>query len=117
MDKFVEEEKLDDTFPYLDNITVAGRNQEEHDKNVQDFQEAVRRRNLTLNESKSIESKTSINVLGYRVGAGVIAPDEERLKPLQDFPPPDNIHALRRVVGMYAYYSKWIPTFLIRLRL
>lgn len=57
MDKFVEGESLKDTFPYLDNITVAGRDQKEHDDNVRKFREAVDRRKLTLNESKSIESK------------------------------------------------------------
>ena len=41
--------KDSDTFPYLDNITVEGRDQKEHDENVQKFHEAVRRRNLTLN--------------------------------------------------------------------
>ena len=53
MDRFVEEEGLKDTFPYLDNITVAGRDQKEHDKNVQKFHEAVGRRNLTLNEKQN----------------------------------------------------------------
>ena len=52
MDNFVDEENLNDTFPYLDNITVAGRDQKEHDVNVQAFHEAVQRRNLTLNEGK-----------------------------------------------------------------
>ena len=108
MDNFVDEESLVDTFPYLDNITVAGQSQEEHDVNVQALHEAVQRRNLTLNESKSIESQTSIVVLGYRVGNGVIAPDEERLRPLQDFPPPENIRSLRRVAGMFTYSAKWI---------
>ena len=116
MDNFVYEENLNDTFPYLDNITVAGRDQKEHDVNVQAFHEAVQRRILTLNESKSIESKTSINVLGYRVGNGVIAPDEERLRPLQDFPPPESIRSLRRVIGMFAYYAKWMPNFSDKIR-
>jgi hypothetical protein len=69
-----------------------------------------------LNEGKSIESKTSINVLGYRVGNGVIAPDEERLRPLQDFPPPESIRSLRRVIAMFAYYAKWIPNFSDKIR-
>ena len=34
MDRMVEEEALKDTFAYLDNITVAGRHQQEHDVNV-----------------------------------------------------------------------------------
>ena len=116
MDRFVQEEKLDDTFPFLDNITVAGQDQEEHDKNAEKFHEAIKRRNLTLNEGKSIESKPFINVLGYCVGNGVIAPDEERLRPLQEFPPPKNIQSLRRVVGMFAYYAKWIPNFSDKIR-
>ena len=37
MDKLVTDECLKDTFPYLDDITVAGRTQEEHDANVKDF--------------------------------------------------------------------------------
>ena len=41
MDRMIEEEGLNDTFPYLDNITVAGKDQEEHDSNVQRFLEAV----------------------------------------------------------------------------
>ena len=45
------------------------------------------------------------------MGDGVIKPDQERLRPLQDYPPPTNIGFLRRVVGMFAYYAKWIPNF------
>ena len=64
MDKMIEEEGLNDTFPYLDNITVAGKDQEEHDSNVQRFLEAVRLGNLSLNQSKTVESAKSINILG-----------------------------------------------------
>ena len=86
--------KDSDTFPYLDNITVEGRDQKEHDENVQKFHEAVRRRNLTLNNIKTVESKSSINILGYCVGNGMITPDQERLLPLQELPPPWNIRSL-----------------------
>ena len=75
MDRFVEKEGLKDTFPYLDNITVAGHDQNEHDENVIKF------------------------------------PDQERLRPLKEFPPPENPQSLKRVLGMFAYYAKWIPNF------
>ncbi|XP_066979054.1 uncharacterized protein [Macrobrachium rosenbergii] len=67
MDKLVEDEGLKDTFPYLDNITVAGSTQEEHDSNVKKFLEVIQKRKLTLNESKSVMSVPTINVLGYCV--------------------------------------------------
>lgn len=111
MDKLVDEENLKDTFPYLDNITIAGKTQAEHDENVNKFLEIVKLKKLTLNESKTVHSVPSINVLGYCVGNGVIKPDQDRLKPLQDFPPPTNANALRRALGMFAYYAKWIPNF------
>ena len=63
MDKIIKEEELKDTFPYLDDITVAGRTQEEHDSNVKAFLEVVQRRHLTLNHSKSVLSALSITVL------------------------------------------------------
>ena len=63
MDKIIEEEKLMDTFSYLDDITVAGHTQEEHDTNVAAFMEVIHRRNLTLNESKSVLSSSTINIL------------------------------------------------------
>ena len=82
MDKIIKEEELKDTFPYLDDITVAGRTQEEHDSNVKAFLEVVQRRHLTLNHSKSVLSALSITVLGYLVEHGSIKPDPDRLHPL-----------------------------------
>ena len=37
MNKIIEKEGLNDTFPYLDNITVEGMDKEEHNTNVQRF--------------------------------------------------------------------------------
>ena len=62
MSQFVEQENLRETFPYLDNVTVAGRDQEEHN-NVKSFLAAIRRRNFTLNESKTIASQKDIQIL------------------------------------------------------
>ncbi|XP_064117671.1 uncharacterized protein LOC135223096 [Macrobrachium nipponense] len=99
MDKLVEDENLKDTFPYLDNITVGGLTQAEHDGNIQKFLEVVRKRKLTLNEVKSVVSVPTVNVLGYCVGNNVIKPDPDRLHPLQELSPPTNMGSLRRAQG------------------
>ena len=111
MDKMVEEERLVNTYPYLDDITVGGKSQSEHDENVQKLNDALSKRNLVLNESKSVISVRDINVLGYNVSHSTIKPDPERLVPLLELPPPENVGALRRATGMFAYYSKWIKNF------
>ena len=86
MDKLLLDESLKDTFPYLDNITVAGRTQEERDFNVKQLSDALQRRNWTIKESKTIASVSSINIVGYLVGNGEIKPDPERLRPLRELP-------------------------------
>ena len=58
-----------------------------------------------------VESKASINILGNCVGDGVIKPDQERLHPLEEYPHPTNVGSFRAVVGMFAYYAKWISRF------
>ena len=111
MNNIVKSEKLIDTFPYLDNVIIGGETEEEHDKNVENFLKVVKERDLTLNDSKTIEKVTSLNTLGYCVGQGKIKPDPERMKPLQELPLPTNMNILKRVRGMFAYYAKWIPEF------
>ena len=93
MDRIIAEEQLKDTFPYLEDITVAGSTQEEHDSNVDVFLKIVSKRNITLNESKSVLSSSTINVLGYLIGNGVVRPDPERLRPLHELPPPTNVRS------------------------
>ena len=116
MCQFVSVENLKDVFVYLDNVTIAGRDQTEHDRNVKAFLDAVHRRKFTLNDSKTVTSVKNINILGYIVGNMVIKLDPERMRPLLGFPPPNNMNALRRVLGMFAYYAKWIFDFAGKVR-
>ena len=88
MDNFISEEALKDTFAYLDNITICGRDQAHHDENLSKFMEAAKRRNLVFNEGKCVFSTRTISILGSVVSKGEIKPDPERLKPLQELPAP-----------------------------
>ena len=116
MCKFIKEENLKGAFRYLDNITIARHNEPDYDTNVASFLDAVRRKNITLNESKTKRSVESINILGYVAGNNVIKPDPKRMRFLQDFPVPNIRNALRRVLGMLAHYAKWINSFANKVR-
>ena len=39
----------------------------------------------------------------------MIKPDPDRLQPLQEMSSPTTKSGLERLLGMFAYYSKWIP--------
>nr|XP_037870350.1 uncharacterized protein LOC119629239 [Bombyx mori] len=85
IDWIIRKEKLQNTYAYLDDITISGRTLEEHDHNLESFMNAAKK---------------------Y-----IIKPDNERLKPLINLPPPSDLPTLRRTLGMFAHYSKWIPKF------
>ena len=53
MTDFVRKEGLTGVFPCLNNITICGKNQQEHDANLECFLKAAKRKNMTYNEEKS----------------------------------------------------------------
>jgi len=55
-------------------------------------------------------------MLGNIVGNGIVKPDPEWMRALNDFPPPNGYKSLRRVLGMFAYYVKWIDHFADKVR-
>ena len=116
IDTLIEEEQLEDTFPYLDDVTVCGRDQEEHDKNLGRFFAAAKKYNLTLNEEKCVYSTESIALLGYIVENKTIRPDPSRLAPLMNLPVPGDAASLQRALGMFAHYCRWIPAFSANIR-
>ena len=111
IDQVVEKESLKGTYPYMDNVTVGGMDQEDHDIKVEQLRKALQKYDLTINESKTVLSVSNINILGYNVSHHLIKPDPERLQALIDLPPPSNAKSLQRAVGLFAYYSKWIHRF------
>ena len=69
------------TFAYLDNITVGGKTQEEHDCNLERFLSVAKKSNLTFNETKYVFSD-SVDLLGYGISKGTLQTDPERVKAL-----------------------------------
>ena len=62
IDNVIEEDELEDTFAYVNNITVCGINPEEHDTNSKALYEIAKKCNVTFNQNKSIISAISIKL-------------------------------------------------------
>jgi len=80
----------------------------EHDENLSNFLRVAAKCHLTFNEQKYTYSAESICLLGYRISEGNLSPDSDRVKPLLDMPIPKTNKELRRVIGLLAYYARWI---------
>ena len=109
--QFIEEEKLKGIFPYLDNITICGHSERDHENNLQAFFEAAKRRNLVFNESKTVLTTRKLPILGFEIEDGQIRPDPKRFEPLRQMQVPNDKKSLNRAIGFFSYYSKWIPYF------
>ena len=105
--KFVDEENLTN----LDNIIVTRRDQAEHDKCTKRFLGSNQWQKLILNNLKSILSGNKVSVLGYEIGNGLVRPEKSRLQPLLDLVIPTKKISSKWVLGMLAYYAKWILQF------
>ena len=111
LNNIIRDEKLMATYAYLDDVTICGRTQMEHDENLKRFLEVAGRLKLTINEQKSVYSKQKVAILGHLIENHEIKPDPSRLRPLLELSPPNNAKTMRRVTGLFAHYSKWIPRF------
>ena len=111
MMKFVDENDLEASFPYFDNVTICGKDQEDHDANLEHFLEAAKRKNLCYNTEKCILSTRRLPVFGY-----IIRPDPDRLRPLRELPIAHDSRFMSRCLGLFSYYSQWIPRFSDRIK-
>ncbi|CAI6371236.1 unnamed protein product [Macrosiphum euphorbiae] len=116
IDTIISQENLDGVYAYLDDITICGNNQTEHDLNLNKFLTIIKKYGLILNEDKCQFSKCEISLLGHHISNKRISPDPERLKPLLNLPQPKDASSLKRVLGMFSHYSKWIQGFSDKIR-
>ena len=109
--KIISNEKLKGTVAYIENVTVCGYNEKDHN-HIEQFMAAVNKYDLTLNEEKCSYNLKSIKLLGYIVRNGTMRPDPERLKFLMELPIPGNITALRRTLGILPIIPNGLRLFL-----
>ena len=86
IDNLIEKYKSKKTYAYLDNVTVTGRDKDEHNQNLKALLNAASCEGFTLNEKQSVYSVTELDLLGYRVSHNTIKPDPSRLQPLINLP-------------------------------
>ena len=114
--QIIDDDGLKNIYPYLDDVTIAGDSMEELNEHSQRFEEALKKRSMTLNENKTVRGVARINILGYEIEKGRIAPDKNRLQPLLDMVAPRTLKELKQVRGLFAYYAKWIADFSTKIK-
>ena len=96
------------TYSYLDNIIIMGRTKKEHDETLHHLMIRLREHGLVINERKCAFAVNSISFLGLLVTPEGITSAEAKVKSIRDFDLPTSKWKLRRYLGMYQFYSKFV---------
>ncbi|KXJ30128.1 Retrovirus-related Pol polyprotein from transposon opus [Exaiptasia diaphana] len=95
------------TVNMIDDTLVFGRNQQEHDERLHKVLKRIEAAGITLNLDKCEFAKTEVTFLGHVVDSNGIRPDPSKIKAIKDMAAPENIHELRRFLGMANQLSKF----------
>ena len=104
-DQIIKSSNCEGTDEYLNNITVGGANQQEHDVNLAKFLAVAKNHNLTFKESKCVYNTNAVDFLGYRITTGSIQPDLKRVKTLHELPSPEKLQRTAKIGCFIAYYT------------
>ena len=94
---------------YLDDILVAGEDEEQHLKRLDVVLQRLQNAGLRLKDSKCEFSVASVTYLEYRIDAEGLHPINEKIKGIQDAPEPRNVTELKSYLGLLSYYSRFLP--------
>jgi transposase InsO family protein len=94
---------------YMDDIVVYGKDMEEHDLHLQKVLERVKSAGLKLNKEKCKLRQEQLNFLGQVVDATGVRPDPAKVRAIRELAAPENVHELKRILGMVNYLGKYVP--------
>ena len=96
---------------YIDDISIFGKNQVEHDARLVSVLERLRAANLKLNWDKCNIGKDQVKYLGHMqllTKDGVQA-NSSKLSAISEMAPPKTVADAQRFLGMVTYLGKFVP--------
>ncbi|GFU99008.1 hypothetical protein TNCV_3382521 [Trichonephila clavipes] len=109
--RFIDEvtRRLKGVYAFIDDILIASKNVQEHTTNLRALFERFDYYGLTIKPSKCTFGVVSLKFLGFQVSSEGISPLPHRVNVIQKFPRPNTLTQLRRFLGMYNFYRRFIP--------
>jgi hypothetical protein len=96
-------------FIYLDDIVVASKSMEQHQKDVEEVFCCLWTAGLVINKEMCEFAVAEVQFLGHHVTAEGIPPLPDRVKAVQEHPKPTNIKQLQAFLGLVNLYRRFIP--------
>jgi hypothetical protein len=111
MNTILSSSSCENAIVYLDDVLLAST---DVDKNLADLRKILklfREVNLTLRLSKCRFLQTELTYLGHELNGEGLRPSDDKIRAVQDFPKPVDVHTLRQFLGLASYFRKFIKNF------
>ena len=99
------------TLAYLDDVVIYSKTFSEHLIQVQETLKLLSNAGFTLNAAKCDFAVQEFKFLGFVVSKEGIRPDPEKVKAIEQIPPPRNVKDVRRFLGAMGFFRRHIPKF------
>ena len=100
---------LDFVYAYIDDFLIASDNEEQHIEHLRILFDRLKNFGVVINPTKCTFGVKEITFLGFTVNSKGIRPLEERVDAVQNFAEPKTVKQLRRFLGMFNFYRRFIP--------
>ena len=109
MDYLIRPDWEPHVFAYLDDVIIVTESFDQHLVWLKKVLSALKAANLQINREKSDFCCSEVRYLGYVVNEEGLKTDEDKVRPITEYPAPTNLKQLRRFLGMIGWYSRFIP--------
>jgi hypothetical protein len=96
-------------FVYLDDILIASRNFQEHQKHLRQVLALLVKNGLRINADKCVFFSSGVEFLGHQVDGTGIRPLQNHMEAVLEFPAPTTAKELQRFLGLINFYRRFIP--------
>ncbi|CAG2188190.1 unnamed protein product [Mytilus edulis] len=111
MDKVLHGLKFKSCLCYLDDVLIFSDTFEKHLSDLKEVFQRFRAAGLKLGPKKCSFAASSCVFLGHLISKDGIRPPPDRVKAISDYPRPKNIKELRRLLGLFNWFRKFIPNY------
>ena len=94
---------------YIDDVLVTGSTEAEHLANLTEVLRRMSTAGMRLKRDKCYFMMSQVHYLGHTVSQQGIQPTQDKVRAVQDAPPPSNVHQLKSFLGLLNFYAKFLP--------